>query len=150
MVFGNLGNTCGTGVCFSRNPSNGDDGVFGEYLINAQGEDVVAGIRTPAPINDHSKNSVNQNNKTLEELFPKVYQELEEINQKLEKHYRDMQDIEFTIEHEKLYILQTRNAKRTARAALSSAIKFEKRGVDLKKRSFNESEARANGAITSS
>ena len=133
MVFGNLGNTCGTGVCFSRNPSNGDDGVFGEYLINAQGEDVVAGIRTPAPINENSKNSVNQSNQTLQELFPKVYQELEEINQKLEKHYRDMQDIEFTIEHEKLYLLQTRSAKRTARAALSTAIKFENEGLITKK-----------------
>ena len=133
MVFGNLGNDCGTGVCFSRNPSTGEDGVFGEYLINAQGEDVVAGIRTPSPINQNSKNSVNQNNETLQEKFPVVYQELEEINKKLEKHYRDMQDIEFTIEHEKLYLLQTRSAKRTARAALSTAIKFENEGLITKK-----------------
>lgn len=122
MVFGNMGNTCATGVAFTRDPSTGEKIFFGEYLVNAQGEDVVAGIRTPAPVNEASKNNSNKDFKTLEELMPVAYQELVAIYQKLELHYKDMQDIEFTIENNKLYILQTRNGKRTINAALKIAV----------------------------
>ncbi|MCP4914270.1 MAG: pyruvate, phosphate dikinase [Oligoflexia bacterium] len=122
MVFGNMGDDCATGVCFTRDPSTGDKKFFGEYLINAQGEDVVAGIRTPAPINDDSKNISNKEMKTLEEAMPKTFGELVEVYQKLEAHYKDMQDIEFTIEKDKLFILQTRNGKRTAAAAIKIAV----------------------------
>ena len=110
MVFGNMGDDCGTGVAFTRNPSTGENKLYGEYLINAQGEDVVAGIRTPQPID------------TLKDAMPDVYQEFVDISLKLEKHYRDMQDMEFTIEHGKLYMLQTRNGKRTAAAAIKVAV----------------------------
>ncbi len=120
MVFGNLGDDCATGVAFTRDPSNGDRRFFGEYLVNAQGEDVVAGIRTPEPINIAGKESADQ--VSLEEVMPKAYKELVRIYQKLEKHYRDMQDIEFTIEHGRLYMLQTRNGKRTAQAAIKIAV----------------------------
>ena len=106
MVFGNMGVDCGTGVAFTRNPSTGEKGMFGEYLINAQGEDVVAGIRTPSEIN------------TLKDIMPEIYDEFTTLACKLENHYRDMQDMEFTIENRKLYFLQTRNGKRTARAAI--------------------------------
>ncbi len=110
MVFGNLGDDCGTGVCFTRSPSNGENKLFGEYLINAQGEDVVAGIRTPVPI------------ASLAEAMPEVYKEFHRIAKLLETHYRDAQDIEFTVERGKLYILQTRNGKRTAAAAVRIAM----------------------------
>ena len=110
MVFGNMGNTSGTGVAFTRNPSNGDNKIYGEYLINAQGEDVVAGVRTPNPITQ------------LEQDMPEVYAEFTEIYNKLEDHYRDMQDMEFTVEEGKLFFLQTRNGKRTAQAALKIAV----------------------------
>lgn len=109
MVFGNMGNTSGTGVAFTRNPSTGDNGIYGEYLINAQGEDVVAGIRTPLPITK------------LEEDLPECYKQFMEIANKLENHYKDMQDMEFTIQEGKLYFLQTRNGKRTAPAAIKIA-----------------------------
>ena len=109
MVFGNMGNTSGTGVAFTRNPSTGDNGIYGEYLINAQGEDVVAGIRTPLPIT------------RLEEDLPECYKQFMEIANKLENHYKDMQDMEFTIQEGKLYFLQTRNGKRTAPAAIKIA-----------------------------
>ena len=109
MVFGNMGETSGTGVAFTRNPSTGEKGIYGEYLINAQGEDVVAGIRTPQPITK------------LEQDLPECYKEFMEIAHKLEDHYRDMQDMEFTIQEGKLYFLQTRNGKRTAQAALQIA-----------------------------
>ncbi len=109
MVFGNMGNTSGTGVAFTRNPSTGENGIYGEYLINAQGEDVVAGIRTPLPITK------------LQEDMPECYEEFMAIANKLENHYRDMQDMEFTIQEGKLYFLQTRNGKRTAPAALQIA-----------------------------
>lgn len=105
MVFGNKGETSGTGVAFSRNPANGDNELYGEYLMNAQGEDVVAGIRTPEPISH------------LEAQNPTIYKQFTDIVNTLEKHYRDMQDMEFTIEDGKLYFLQTRNGKRTAQAA---------------------------------
>ncbi|MBD66402.1 MAG: pyruvate, phosphate dikinase [Halobacteriovoraceae bacterium] len=133
MVFGNTGEKSGTGVCFTRDPSTGEKVFFGEYLMNAQGEDVVAGIRTPAPINDSSKNDSNKNFQTLDKLMPNVYADLEEIYQKLESHYKDMQDIEFTIEDEKLYILQTRNAKRTINAALKVAVDLVKENIISKR-----------------
>jgi len=129
MVFGNMGDDCATGVCFTRDPSTGERKFFGEYLINAQGEDVVAGIRTPQPINDFSKNESNKNFKTLEESMPEAFKELCEVYQKLEGHYKDMQDIEFTIENKKLYILQTRNGKRTAAAGIKIAVDLVKEGI---------------------
>ncbi len=132
MVFGNLGSDCATGVAFTRDPSTGDKRFFGEYLVNAQGEDVVAGIRTPNPINSLSKNESNKNLKTLEEVMPRVYKELCTVYQKLEHHYRDMQDIEFTIERGKLYLLQTRNGKRTTKAALKIALAMHKENLITK------------------
>ncbi len=114
MVFGNMGDDSGTGVAFSRNPSTGENKLYGEYLMNAQGEDVVAGIRTPLPIS------------TLEEQNPKIYKQFVDITKKLEKHNKDMQDMEFTIEKGKLYMLQTRNGKRTAKAALKVAVDLVK------------------------
>jgi len=120
MVFGNMGNDSGTGVGFTRNPSTGEKELYGEYLINAQGEDVVAGIRTPKPINE------------LQKEMPEVYQQLKEIAEKLEKHYRDVQDFEFTIERGKLYMLQTRTGKRTALAAVKIAVDMVKEGLITK------------------
>ncbi|PIS31243.1 pyruvate, phosphate dikinase [Candidatus Saganbacteria bacterium CG08_land_8_20_14_0_20_45_16] len=119
MVYGNMGDDSGTGVAFTRNPATGERKFYGEYLINAQGEDVVAGIRTPQPINTSTKSEKSQ--KTLEEVMPKPYATLEAIYKKLEKHYKDMQDIEFTIQKGKLWMLQTRTGKRTAAAALQIA-----------------------------
>ncbi|MCM2350644.1 MAG: pyruvate, phosphate dikinase [Bacteriovoracaceae bacterium] len=129
MVFGNMGDTCATGVCFTRDPSTGEKKFFGEFLINAQGEDVVAGIRTPQPINNASKMESNKHHKTLEELMPAAYADLVEDYHMLEKHYKDMQDIEFTIENGKLWILQTRNAKRTVNAALKVAVDLVAEGM---------------------
>jgi pyruvate,orthophosphate dikinase len=129
MVFGNMGDDCATGVCFTRDPSTGERKFFGEYLINAQGEDVVAGIRTPAPINDFSKNDSNRSFKTLEEAMPKAFAELTEVYKKLEGYFKDMQDIEFTIENNRLYILQTRNGKRTAAAAIKIAVDLVGEGI---------------------
>lgn len=122
MVFGNLGETSATGVAFTRNPATGENKFYGEWLINAQGEDVVAGIRTPYPLNEATKNQENQHLPSLEKLMPKTYKELVGIRNKLEKHFRDMQDIEFTIENEKLYMLQTRTGKRTGMAAVRIAV----------------------------
>jgi pyruvate,orthophosphate dikinase len=133
MVFGNLGDDCATGVCFTRDPSTGDKKFFGEYLINAQGEDVVAGIRTPWPINVASTNDQNKQFKTLEAAMPTAYGELVKAYQLLEKHYRDMQDIEFTIEAGTFYILQTRNAKRTVAAAMRVAVDQVHEGLITKK-----------------
>lgn len=121
MVFGNMGNTSGTGVAFTRNPANGEKKLFGEFLVNAQGEDVVAGIRTPQPIAE------------MAEAFPEVYKEFARISELLEKHYTDMQDMEFTVERNKLYMLQTRNGKRTAAAAVKVAVDMEKEGLIDKK-----------------
>jgi pyruvate,orthophosphate dikinase len=129
MVFGNMGDTCATGVCFTRDPSTGEKKFFGEFLVNAQGEDVVAGIRTPQPINDDSKMESNKHQKTLEQVMPKAYADLVADYKMLEKHYKDMQDIEFTIENNKLYILQTRNAKRTVNAALKVAVDLVAEGL---------------------
>ena len=117
MVFGNKGDDCGTGVAFTRNPSTGENKLYGEYLINAQGEDVVAGVRTPQDIS------------TLETVMPKVYEEFVKTTQILETHYRDMQDMEFTIENGKLFMLQTRNGKRTAQAALKIAVDLVNEGM---------------------
>ena len=133
MVFGNMGATCATGVCFTRDPSTGEKKFFGEYLVNAQGEDVVAGIRTPAPINDASKNESNKHHKTLEQVLPAAYADLVEDYHMLENHYKDMQDIEFTIENGKLFILQTRNAKRTVNAALKVAVDLVAEGLITQK-----------------
>jgi pyruvate,orthophosphate dikinase len=121
MVFGNMGEGSATGVAFTRNPGNGDEHFYGEYLINAQGEDVVAGIRTPSPINEFSKNDQSQHLPTLQEVMPPIYDELFAIQKKLEKHYRDMQDIEFTIENGKLFMLQCRIGKRNGVAAVKMA-----------------------------
>ncbi len=121
MVFGNMGEDCGTGVAFTRNPATGENKIFGEYLMNAQGEDVVAGIRTPQHID------------TLKEVNPKAYEDFVMYAEKLEKHYRDMQDMEFTIERGKLYFLQTRNGKRTANAALQIAVDLVKEGMITEK-----------------
>lgn len=121
MVFGNMGDDCATGVAFTRDPSTGARKFFGEFLVNAQGEDVVAGIRTPQPINEASRHASAEKLSTLEELMPKSYKQLVAVYQKLEKHFRDMQDIEFTIERGTLFMLQTRNGKRTAAAALKIA-----------------------------
>ena len=120
MVFGNLGDTSGTGVGFTRNPANGDKVFYGEFLLNAQGEDVVSGVRTPVPIVE------------LEKIMPQVYNQLRDITSRLEKHYKDMQDFEFTIQEGKLYMLQTRNGKRTGRAAVRVAIQMVDEGLITK------------------
>lgn len=122
MVFGNMGNDCATGVAFTRDPSTGEKMFFGEFLVNAQGEDVVAGIRTPQPINILGKRQSGEGLPSMEEVLPVCYKTLVDIYQKLEKHYRDIQDIEFTIERGKVWMLQTRNAKRTAKAAVKIAV----------------------------
>jgi pyruvate,orthophosphate dikinase len=122
MVFGNMGDDCATGVAFTRNPSTGANFFYGEYLKNAQGEDVVAGIRTPQPINKESRNLDQSHLPTLEEEMPKAYKELQGVRKLLETHYRDMQDVEFTIQNGKLWMLQTRNGKRTVRAAVKIAV----------------------------
>ncbi len=131
MVFGNMGNTSGTGVAFTRNPSTGAKGIYGEYLINAQGEDVVAGIRTPQPIT------------RLEEDLPECYEEFLKIANRLEEHYRDMQDMEFTIEDGKLYFLQTRNGKRTAQAALKIACDLVDEGMITPQEAVSRIEAKS-------
>lgn len=117
MAFGNMGEDCGTGVAFTRDPATGEKGLFGEFLTNAQGEDVVAGVRTPMHINE------------MEQKFPEAFKEFVEVCKKLEEHYRDMQDMEFTVEHGKLFMLQTRNGKRTAKAALKIAVDLVKEGM---------------------
>lgn len=122
MVFGNMGNDSATGVAFTRNPGNGENNFYGEYLINAQGEDVVAGIRTPAPINEYSKSDHNKELVSLEKGMAKVYKEIYDIRNRLEKHYHDMLDIEFTIEKGKLYMLQCRVGKRNGPAAVRMAV----------------------------
>jgi len=127
MVFGNMGNDCATGVAFTRDPSTGENYFYGEFLVNAQGEDVVAGIRTPQPINKGNCTDCCHN--SMEELLPECYQQLVGIRSTLEKHYKDMQDIEFTIEKGKLFMLQTRNGKRTATAAIKVAVEMVKEGL---------------------
>jgi len=124
MVFGNLGETSATGVAFTRNPSNGNNKIYGEWLKNAQGEDVVAGIRTPNPINESSKTNRTKNSETLQKKWPDIYKKLFAIKNKLEKHYKDMQDIEFTIESGNLWMLQTRKGKRTGEAAIKIGVEM--------------------------
>ncbi len=130
MVFGNMGDDCATGVAFTRNPSTGENLFFGEFLVNAQGEDVVAGIRTPQPIN---KAGGDGSLPSMEEVMPESYAQLMKIQQSLEKHYRDMQDIEFTIEKGILYMLQTRTGKRTAKAAIQIAVEMVNEGLITEK-----------------
>ena len=125
MVFGNMGDDCATGVSFTRNPSTGENEFYGEYLTNVQGEDVVAGIRTPKPISE------------LQNEMPELYKQYVEIAKNLEKHYKDVQDMEFTIERGKLYVLQTRNGKRTAAAAVRCAVEMEKEGIITKERAIS-------------
>mgnify|MGYP001357938905 FL=1 len=126
MVFGNMGDDCATGVAFTRNPSTGEKSFYGEYLINAQGEDVVAGIRTPQNITKKARLDAKSDALSMEETMPKVYGQLVKIYKKLEKHYKDMQDIEFTVENKKLWMLQTRSGKRTAKAAIKIAVDMVK------------------------
>jgi len=133
MVFGNMGNECSTGVVFTRNPSTGENIFFGEYLINAQGEDVVAGTRTPQHITKKTKIAAGSKEKSMEETMPKVFQNLKKILHKLEKHYKDMQDVEFTVENKKLWILQTRSGKRTAEAGIKIAVDMVKEKLISKK-----------------
>ena len=126
MVFGNMGKNCATGVAFTRNPSTGEKELFGEYLINAQGEDVVSGTRTPHYISKKLKNKSKSKNLSMEECMPKIFQQLKKIFNLLENKYRDMQDIEFTVENNKLWMLQTRSGKRTAKAAIKIAVDMVK------------------------
>ena len=123
MAFGNMGDDCGTGVAFTRDPATGEKKLMGEFLINAQGEDVVAGVRTPMPI------------AKMEQEFPEAYAQFVEVCKTLEDHYRDMQDMEFTVENKKLYMLQTRNGKRTAQAALKIACDLVDEGMENRRRS---------------
>ena len=124
MVFGNMGDDCATGVAFTRNPGTGENAFYGEWLVNAQGEDVVAGIRTPNALNEHATNDQNRNLPTLEKTMPELYQELVGYRNKLERHYRDMQDLEFTIQSGRLFMLQTRVGKRNGPAALRMAVEM--------------------------
>lgn len=126
MVFGNMGEDCATGVCFTRDPSTGENIFYGEYLINAQGEDVVAGIRTPQPM---AKERSKPSERSMEDAMPAAYAELVQVRATLERHYRDMQDIEFTVQSNKLYMLQTRNGKRTAAASLKIAVDMAREGL---------------------
>jgi len=138
MVFGNMGDDSGTGVAFTRDPATGENKFYGEYLMNAQGEDVVAGTRTPQPVNESTKTSSEQ--KTLQEVMPDVYKTLEGIYNKLENHYKDMQDIEFTIQNGRLWMLQTRTGKRTAIAAIRIAVEMVEQGLIDKKMAVSKVE----------
>ncbi|MCB9482225.1 MAG: pyruvate, phosphate dikinase [Desulfobacteraceae bacterium] len=129
MVFGNMGETSATGVAFTRNPATGENKFYGEWLVNAQGEDVVAGYRTPNPLNDDTKNEQNEHLASLEQTMPEVYKELYEVRNKLEQHYSDMLDIEFTIQEKKLFMLQCRVGKRTGAAALNMAMEMLAEGM---------------------
>ncbi|WP_192244027.1 pyruvate, phosphate dikinase [Mesorhizobium silamurunense] len=132
MVFGNMGDTSATGVAFTRNPSTGEKQLYGEFLVNAQGEDVVAGIRTPQNITEAARIAAGSDKPSLQKLMPEAFQAFVDISDRLEKHYRDMQDLEFTIERGKLWMLQTRSGKRTAKAALKIAVEMAKDGLITK------------------
>ena len=132
MVFGNMGDTSATGVAFTRNPSTGEKKLYGEFLINAQGEDVVAGIRTPQEISEAARMEAGSDKPSMENTLPKAYAELTRIYNVLERHYRDMQDLEFTVEQGKLWMLQTRSGKRTAKAALRIAVELANEGLITK------------------
>ena len=136
MVFGNMGNDCATGVVFTRNPSDGINEIYGEYLINAQGEDVVAGTRTPQYITKKAKKDSNSKESSMEESMPKIFKELKKILKILEKNYKDMQDVEFTVENQKLWILQTRSGKRTAKSAVKIAVDMVKEKIISKKQAI--------------
>jgi pyruvate,orthophosphate dikinase len=136
MVFGNMGENSATGVAFTRNPATGENKFYGEFLVNAQGEDVVAGIRTPQAINAVSKSEASKHLPSLEELMPKLYNQLAKIRTKLEKHYRDMQDVEFTIQDGKLFMLQTRVGKRNGAAAIRMAVEMCKEGLISKEKAI--------------
>jgi pyruvate,orthophosphate dikinase len=133
MVFGNMGPTSATGVAFTRNPSTGEHKLYGEFLINAQGEDVVAGIRTPQSLTKAARLEMDDDNPSMEEALPEVFAQFKAVVERLERHYRDMQDIEFTVEQGKLYMLQTRNGKRTAKAALKVAVDMAAEGLITQK-----------------
>ena len=133
MVFGNMGSDCATGVVFTRNPSDGKNDIYGEYLINAQGEDVVAGTRTPQNITKKARKYAKENLPSMEELMPTVFKQLKKILIKLEKYFKDMQDVEFTVENKKLWILQTRSGKRTAKSAVKIAVDMVKEKMISKK-----------------
>jgi pyruvate,orthophosphate dikinase len=132
MVFGNMGETSATGVAFTRNPSTGENRLYGEFLINAQGEDVVAGIRTPQALTRIAREEMGEKQPSMEEALPDVFTQFKAVVERLEKHYRDMQDIEFTVEKGRLYMLQTRNGKRTAKAALKVAVDLASEGLITK------------------
>src|SRR5262249_28980262 len=129
MVFGNMGGDCATGVAFTRNPSTGTNELYGEYLVNAQGEDVVAGIRTPQHLTIAGKEANRSDLPAMEEVMPEILTELYQVRRALEDHYRDMQDIEFTVQRGKLWMLQTRSGKRTAQAALKVAVALVEEGI---------------------
>jgi pyruvate,orthophosphate dikinase len=133
MVFGNMGPTSATGVAFTRNPSTGENKLYGEFLINAQGEDVVAGIRTPQSLTKAAREEMGDHNPSMEEALPEVFVQFKAVVERLERHYRDMQDIEFTVEQGTLYMLQTRNGKRTAKAALKAAVDMAGEGLITRK-----------------
>ena len=137
MVFGNLGDSSATGVAFTRNPSTGGNALYGEFLVNAQGEDVVAGIRTPQNITEDARIEAGSDRPSLEKLMPEAFSEFLEICSRLESHYRDMQDLEFTIERGKLWMLQTRSGKRTAKAALKIAVEMADAGVITREEAVN-------------
>ncbi|MBC7950439.1 MAG: pyruvate, phosphate dikinase, partial [Rhodospirillaceae bacterium] len=133
MVFGNMGDDCCTGVCFTRDPSTGENAFYGEFLINAQGEDVVAGIRTPQQLTIHGKQAQRSELPSMEEVMPDVFKELNAIRHKLEAHYKDMQDMEFTVQQHRLWMLQTRTGKRTTKAALKIAVDMAREGLITRK-----------------
>lgn len=137
MVFGNMGDSSATGVAFTRNPSDGNNELYGEYLINAQGEDVVAGIRTPKPITNASKEAIKSEETSMEEAMPELYKQFRDVSTRLETHYRDMQDIEFTIQEGRLWILQTRVGKRTGKASINIACDFVEEGLISKEEAIN-------------
>jgi len=143
MVFGNMGETSATGVAFTRNPSTGDKRLYGEYLINAQGEDVVAGIRTPQEITEAARREAGSDKPSMERALPQAFKELERIYGVLERHYRDMQDLEFTVEQGKLWMLQTRSGKRTAKAALKIAVDLANEGLISRKEAVARIDAAA-------
>jgi len=133
MVFGNMGEDCSTGVCFTRNPSTGDNDFYGEFLVNAQGEDVVAGIRTPQQLTIAGRNAQSSDLPSMEECMPEVFKELNAVRHKLEAHYKDMQDMEFTVQQNRLWMLQTRTGKRTTKAALKIAVDMAREGLISRK-----------------
>ncbi|MEM6491197.1 MAG: PEP/pyruvate-binding domain-containing protein, partial [Pseudomonadota bacterium] len=143
MVFGNMGDDCATGVAFTRDPSTGENSFYGEYLINAQGEDVVAGIRTPQSISKAAREKAGSDKPSMEESMPAVYAELASVRDLLERHYTDMQDIEFTVQSGKLYMLQTRSGKRTAAAAVRIAVEMANEGLVDRNTALTMVDARA-------